>query len=99
MAEGLILAFEGVGEDEYFAVNQELGIDMRAGTGDIPEGILAHSAGTADDGKFVVCEVWSSREAQGAFMSTRLGPALAAGGVTSTPTVTWVSLLAFQAFG
>lgn len=99
MAEGLILAFDGVGETEYRAVNSELGIDMDTGTGDIPEGLLAHSAGTADDGRFVVMELWSSRDAQGAFMSSRLGPALAAGGVTAVPTVTWVPLLAFHTFG
>lgn len=99
MAEVLILAFEGVGEKEYWAVNGELGIDMARGTGDIPDGLLSHSAGTADDGRFVVTEVWSSRDAQGAFMSSRLGPALAAGGVTASPTVTWVPLIAYHTFG
>ncbi|HEX3621920.1 MAG TPA: hypothetical protein VHT97_06370 [Acidimicrobiales bacterium] len=99
MAELLILEFEGVGEAEYWAVNRELGIDMVQKTGDIPDGLLVHSGGTADSGKFVVTEVWSSREAQGAFMQSRLGAALAAGGVTSAPTVTWVSLVAFQTFG
>jgi len=99
MAEALILAFEGVGEKEYRAVNGELGIDMDQGTGDIPDGLLAHGGGTADDGRFVVTEVWSSREAQGAFMANRLGPALAAGGITATPTVTWVPLLAYHTFG
>lgn len=99
MAEELILAFEGIGEKEYFAVNRELGIDMREGTGDIPDGLLVHSAGTADDGRFVVTEVWSSRDAQAAFMSSRLGPALAAGGITTAPSVTWVSLLASRSFG
>jgi hypothetical protein len=32
-------------------------------------------------------------------METRLGAALAAGGVTSAPKVTWVSLLTFQTPG
>lgn len=98
VAEVLILAFEGVGEAEYDAVDRELGIDMRTGTGDIPDGLLVHAAGMADDGKLVVTEVWSSREVQGAFMGSRLGPALAACGVTATPTVTWVPLIAFQTF-
>lgn len=99
MAEVLILEFEGVGETEYWAVNDALGIDMKAGTGDIPEGLLVHTGGTADDGRFVVTEIWSSREAQGAFMDSRLGAALAAGGVTAVPTVTWVPLIGFQTFG
>jgi hypothetical protein len=96
MAEMLILRFEGVGPDEYDAVNGKLGIDPRTGEGDWPGGILVHAAGTAADGSFVVTEMWSSREAQAAFMDERLGPALAAGGVTATPEVEWVPLLALQ---
>jgi hypothetical protein len=96
MAEGLILEFTGVGKEQYDAVNEKLGIDPTTGQGDWPAGLESHAAGTADDGSFVVAEVWSSREAQADFMQTRLGDALAAGGVTSEPKVTWVSLLAYQ---
>src|SRR5712691_3479399 len=56
-----------------------LGIDMHTGQGDWPAGLLSHAAGTADDGTFVVAEVWSSRADQDAFMASRLGTALAAG--------------------
>jgi hypothetical protein len=96
MAEGLILEFSGVGPSEYEAVNGKLGIDMNAGTGDWPEGLLMHAAGTADNGSFVVTEVWSSREAQGKFMESRLGEALHAGGINAAPKITWVPLLAFH---
>jgi hypothetical protein len=37
-----------------------------------------------------------AQEAQAEFMQSRLGPAMAAGGVTATPTVTWARLLAHQ---
>jgi hypothetical protein len=94
VAELLILRFDGVGEKEYAAVNAALGTDSSDPGSDWPPGILWHGAGTADDGSFVVSEVWESREAQAAFMESRLGAALGAGGVTSAPTVTWVPLLA-----
>jgi hypothetical protein len=99
MAEAVILRFAGVGKHEYDAVNGKLGIDMANGTGDYPDGLLSHAAGTSDDGRFVVIEVWSTRQAQAAFMESRLGEALHAGGVTSQPTVTWVPLLAYQTPG
>ena len=94
MAEAVILEFSGIGPAEYEAVNGQLGIDMATGAGDWPAGLLMHAAGTADDGAFVVSEVWSSREDHASFMESRLGAALAAGGVTARPTVRWVPLLA-----
>jgi hypothetical protein len=96
MPEALILEFTGVTEAEYAAVNKHLGIDMQTGQGDWPAGLLAHAAGTAEDGTFIVSEVWSSRAGQDAFMRSRLGEALAAGGVTAPPRVRWVPLLAWH---
>jgi hypothetical protein len=96
MPEMLILEFAGLGEADYAAVNSHLGIDMLAGKGDWPPGILSHAAGAGDDGIFIVTEVWSSRAEQGAFMQSRLGPALAAAGVTSVPRIRWVPLLAYH---
>ncbi len=96
MAEALILEFTGVGEAEYAAVNKLLGIDMGTGQGDWPAGLLSHAAGQADDGTFVVSEVWASRADQEAFMAARLGGALAGGGITSAPKVRWVALLAYH---
>jgi hypothetical protein len=96
MPETLILQFTGVTEAEYEAVNKQLGIDMHTGEGDWPAGLLSHAAGTADDGAFVVSEVWSSRADQDAFMTSRLGAALAAGGVTAPPRILWVPLVAYH---
>ena len=96
MSEALILEFAGVTEAEYAAVNKHLGIDMHTGQGDWPAGLLSHAAGAADDGTFIVVEVWSSRADQDAFMTARLGAALAAGGVTAYPKVQWVPLLAYH---
>ena len=96
MPEALILDFTGVSEADYAAVNKHLGINMHTGEGDWPAGLLSHAAGTADDGTFVVSEVWASRADQEAFLQSRLGPALAAGGVTAMPTVRWVPLVAYH---
>ena len=97
MAEGVILKFAGIGRAEYEDVNGKLGIDAATGAGDWPDGLLVPAAGTAeDDGRFVVTEVWESREAQATFMEARLGAALAAAGVTAVPEITWVPLLAFH---
>jgi hypothetical protein len=96
MAEALILEFTGIGEAEYAAVNKQLGIDMETGRGDWPPAMLSHAAGPAEDGTFIVSEIWASRADQEAFLASRLGPALAAGGVTSMPSVRWVTLVAYH---
>jgi hypothetical protein len=99
MAEGLILEFDGVGREQYEAVNAQLGIDMATGQGDWPEGLLYH-AGGAKPGGWVVFEVWDSKDAQERFMSGRLGQALQAGGITGPPSrVEWVDLAAHHAPG
>jgi hypothetical protein len=46
-----------------------------------------------------VSEVWSSRADQAAFMEARLGAALAAGGVTTAPSVRWIPLIAYHHSG
>jgi hypothetical protein len=99
LAVGLILKFDSIGRTEYEAVNAKLGIDMASGSGDWPPGLKSHAAGTGDDGKFYVVEVWESRDAQGQFMHGRLGRALQEGGVSGMPEVTWFDLLAYQTPG
>lgn len=97
MAAAIILEFEGVTEKEYEAVNDALGFDPKTGAGDAPDGLLSHSAGRRDDGRFVVMEVWDSPEHQARFMESRLAAALQQGGITEPPTsVTWIELVAHQ---
>jgi hypothetical protein len=97
MAAALILEFEGVSEKEYEAVNAELDFDPKTGEGDWPDGMLSHSAGHRDDGRFVVMEVWDTPDHQARFMENQLAAALEKGGVTDPPvSVTWIELIAHQ---
>ena len=98
MAVGLILEFSGIGKAEYDAVDKALGLDMYTKTGDFPDGLITHAAGTSDRGTFIVAEVWASQAHQEKFMQSRLGAALHEGGVTGPPTITWIELLAHQEF-
>ena len=79
MAEALILEFRGSTPAQYTAVNTILGIDPTTGQGDWPAGLLHHVGTAGDGGDVMVFEVWDSRESQGAFMASRLGPALGQG--------------------
>ena len=97
MAYGIILEFDNrVGKKQYDAVNEKLGIDMAAGTGDWPAGLRSHAGGTTPDG-FVVCEVWDSKAQQESWMGGRLGAALGAVGVPAPVRVTDVDLTGFRA--
>ena len=99
MAVGLILEFEGVGREQYDAVNGHLGIDQGSGQGDWPVGLEFH-AGGARPGGWVVFEVWESKEAQERFMNERLGRALQEGGITGPPArMEWLELAAHNSPG
>lgn len=93
MAELLILDFDGVDEADYLNVNKELGLDASTGAGDWPAGLITHVAGVSDTGHGYVVEVWESQEAQAEFVSSRLGPAMAGGGVSAVPQVTWARVM------
>jgi hypothetical protein len=80
MSYAITLRFEGVTEDQYWAVNEKLGID-RDGTGDLPPGLLVHSAGPVEGGGWVVSEIWDDRETQEVWIGGTLGEALGAVGV------------------
>jgi hypothetical protein len=79
MSYGIVLVFEGVGIDQYWAVNESLGIKPD-GSGDWPAGMLSHAGGPTATG-LVVAEVWASKADQEAFMASRLGAALGAVGL------------------
>ncbi len=99
MAEGLILEFDGVGREQYEAVNSRLGIDVETGQGDWPAGMVFHAGGAKPEG-WVVFEVWESRQAQEKFMNERLGRALQEGGINERPArMEWLDLAAHRSLG
>ena len=79
MAYGIVIVFEGVGADQYWKVNEQLGIS-RDGSGDWPQGLLSHTGGPSGS-SWVVTEVWASQADQQSFMAGRLGAALGAVGL------------------
>jgi hypothetical protein len=95
MAYGIVLEFNGIGREQYDAVNEKLGIDMTTGSGDFPFGLVSHGAGPIADG-WLVTEIWESKAAQQAFMSTRLALALAAVGVPAPARLTDSELISFR---
>ena len=98
MAEGLILEFDGVGVDEYYAVNAALGLNQETGEG-FPAGLIFH-AGGAKPGGWVVYEVWDSQASQASFMAERLASALQEGGISGPPTrVEWIDLASYAGPG
>lgn len=94
MAYGIVLVFEGVGEDKYWAVNDKLGIG-RDGSGDWPKGMRSHTGGPTSSG-WIVTEVWDSKADQEAFMASRLGAALGAVGLPEPSQVIESDLVNYQ---
>ena len=95
MSYGIVLVFEGVGTDQYWAVNEKLGIN-RDGTGDWPAGIVSHAGGPTATG-WVVTEIWNSKADQEAFMGSRLGAALAEVGLPAPSQIIESELVNYQA--
>jgi hypothetical protein len=91
MSDALLLEFGGVSAAQYREVNATLGIDPDTGEGDWPDGLTSHT-GAAGAGGLVVFEVWVSREAQEAFMGSRLGPALGQAGLPAPERAEWFSV-------
>jgi hypothetical protein len=95
MPSALILTFEdGVTESHYKAVNATLGIDMIAGTGDFPDGLIRHTAGPTPTGGWIVTELWESEEHHGRFMQSRLGEALQKNGLPAPSSLVWFNVIA-----
>jgi hypothetical protein len=79
MADAVIhLLPEGIGPEQYDAVNQKLDVQ-----GAPPSGLQIHAAGKADDGRMRIIEVWDSRQSWDQFNEQRLTPAIAE--VTGVP--------------
>ncbi len=71
MAVGLRVKFDGGTQEQYDAVNAQMGIDDSP-----PDGLVFHSAGPIDGGWGVI-DFWESREHFDRFLEGRLGPAIA----------------------
>jgi hypothetical protein len=96
MSYGIVLEFNGVSQAQYDAINGKLGIDSVSGKGDWPPGLISHAAGPVAGGGWVVTEVWESKAAQEAFMSSRLGAELAAAGVPAPSHVIETDLVSYH---
>ncbi len=95
MAYGIALVFDGVTADQYWAVNEKLGISAD-GTGDWPKGIRSHTGGATPTGGWIVTEVWDSKADQEAFMASRLGAALGAVGLPAPVQIIEADLVNYQ---
>jgi hypothetical protein len=93
MSEAVVLEFKGVTADHYNAVNKLLGLDPSTGNGDWPDGLLSHTGAEGAGDTFLVFEVWDSQASQGAFMGSRLGPALGQAGVSEPTRLEWLSVI------
>jgi quinol monooxygenase YgiN len=79
MAIGVIFDGNGMNQDQYEQVNQQVSPNNRP-----PAGLLYHAAGRSDGG-FCIIEVWESQEALQEFFAQQLGLALQQAGVTAQP--------------
>lgn len=79
MAVGLWISFAGGTQEQYDAVNAEMGIEENP-----PQGLIFHAAGPMEGGWNVI-DFWESREAFDRFQQERLGPAIAAIGDEAPP--------------
>lgn len=84
MAIGQVLQFRGASIEKYDAVRDELGWNGEEGK---PEGLIAHAAGSTDDG-FCVIEWWTSEADWDSFFASRLQPAFEKVGDIPQPQVT-----------
>jgi hypothetical protein len=73
MADAVIhLLPEGIGQEQYDAVNQKL-----EAQGPGPAGLKFHAAGQGEDGRWRIIEVWDARQNFEDFNEQRLTPAIA----------------------
>jgi len=75
MAVGMLQMLQGVTKQQYDQVNEKMFGQWPPPTDQLPEGLILHSAGPAENGWYVY-DVWESREAFQRFMDGQLGPAI-----------------------
>ncbi len=72
MAIGLRVKFAGGTQEQYEAVNAEMGVEENP-----PTGLIFHAAGPIEDGWGVI-DFWESRDLFDTFLSERIRPAIEA---------------------
>ena len=81
MAVGIRIKLPGVHAEEFDRV--DAAIDVR---GNHPDGLIFSASGPVKDGWRVV-DFWESRAQFDAFLAERVGPAVAASGVSAQPDI------------
>jgi hypothetical protein len=72
MAVGLRIKFEGGTQEQYDAINAQMGVEENP-----PDGLIFHAAGPIDGGWGII-DFWESRGHFDTFQADRLGPAIQA---------------------
>lgn len=70
MAVGLRIKFTGGTQEQYEAVNEQMGVEENR-----PDGLIFHAAGPIDDGWGVI-DFWESRGQFDDFLANRIAPAI-----------------------
>lgn len=70
MAVGLWIKFDNATQEQYEAINAQMGVDS-----DPPEGLIFHSAGPVEGGWNVI-DFWESRAHFDRFLEGKLSPAI-----------------------
>jgi hypothetical protein len=77
-----IVAIPGTTENDFRALDEKV---LGPG-GEVPEACVYHVNGQLGDG-YCVLDYWSSKAARDEFMQTKVGPAVAASGITAEPAI------------
>jgi hypothetical protein len=75
MAVGMLQMMQGVTKQQYDQVTEKMFGQSPPPSDQLPEGLIAHSAGPAENGWYVY-DIWESRDAFKRFMDERLQPAV-----------------------
>ncbi len=81
MAVGIRIKLEGVDAEQFDVVERSVDPD-----GNPPDGLIFHASGPIEGGWGVI-DFWESREQFDRFAEERIGPAVAAGGVSTQPDI------------
>jgi hypothetical protein len=84
MAVGMLIAGEGVTEESYKKLTEEMFGNYPMREDQSPDGLLVHTAGGGEQGWYVY-DIWESEEHFRRFLADKLGPATEAIGAGGGP--------------